>query len=89
MFANGTEWQEQRRFLLRQLRDFGFGKIKMEPLIHEEIKKSIAMIKKELKDRLVFFIWTLIQLGVKFHENHIQVYVSNSATTIDCLSIFD
>jgi len=51
MFANGPEWQEQRRFLLRQLRDFGFGKIKMEPLIHEEVGKSIAMIKSESQKR--------------------------------------
>jgi hypothetical protein len=51
MFSNGTEWQEQRRFLLRELRDFGFGKMKMEPLIHEELKKSIEMIKFELDNK--------------------------------------
>lgn len=51
MFSNGSEWQEQRRFALRQLKDFGFGKLGMEHLILEEVEKSIEMIKKDIKNR--------------------------------------
>ncbi len=32
-FSNGKEWQEQRRFALKNLRDFGFGKLSMEELV--------------------------------------------------------
>ncbi len=33
----GPEWQEQRRFALRHLRDLGFGRTSSEGLIQEEI----------------------------------------------------
>ncbi len=33
MFNNGRAWSEQRRFSLKSLRDFGFGKTSMEDLI--------------------------------------------------------
>ena len=48
MFANGKEWQEQRRFTLRNLRDLGFGKTSMESLIQEEIEKCIELLRKEV-----------------------------------------
>ena len=32
----GDEWKEQRRFAIRHLRDFGFGKSSMEDIIREE-----------------------------------------------------
>jgi cytochrome P450 len=35
-FADGPIWREQRRFTLRNLRDFGFGRRSMENIIHEE-----------------------------------------------------
>jgi len=47
MFANGQEWQEQRRFTLRNLRDFGFGKVSMEGLIQEEVEKCVEMLSQE------------------------------------------
>ena len=47
MFANGHEWQEQRRFALRNLRDFGFGKVSMEGLIQEEVEKCVEMLSQE------------------------------------------
>ena len=56
MFSNGTEWQEQRRFSLRNLRDLGFGKMSMEHLIHEEAIKCIHMIKKDLATRQEFVL---------------------------------
>ncbi|ODM99561.1 Methyl farnesoate epoxidase [Orchesella cincta] len=48
-FSNGRLWQENRRFALRHLRDFGFGKTSMEGLIHEEAEECIETMNKELK----------------------------------------
>jgi len=56
-FSNGKLWQENRRFALRHLRDFGFGKTSMEGLIHEECKECVETIQKELdktKDSVIF-----------------------------------
>ena len=38
LFSDGPIWAEQRRFTLGTLRDFGFGKAKMEELINEEVE---------------------------------------------------
>ncbi|KAJ9577737.1 hypothetical protein L9F63_005730 [Diploptera punctata] len=45
-FSDGAFWVEQRRFTLRHLRDFGFGKSKMESLICDEIEDVV----RELRD---------------------------------------
>ena len=37
--SQGRMWREQRRFLLRNLRDFGFGKSEMEDTLLDEIEK--------------------------------------------------
>ena len=37
--SEGRTWLEQRRFALRTLRDFGFGKSGMEQMIKEEVTK--------------------------------------------------
>jgi methyl farnesoate epoxidase/farnesoate epoxidase len=37
--TSGKYWREQRRFLLRHLKDFGFGKSSMESTIQEEMTK--------------------------------------------------
>ncbi len=48
-FSSGRLWQEQRRFTLRHLRDFGFGRSSMEGLIHEECEECVNSILKEVK----------------------------------------
>ncbi|CAG7786840.1 unnamed protein product, partial [Allacma fusca] len=45
MLTSGQEWQDQRRFTLRHLRDFGFGKNYMEQLILEEVDETIHWLK--------------------------------------------
>ena len=44
--AQGDEHKEQRRFALRHLRDFGFGKSSMEEIINEEIRDLFDEIRK-------------------------------------------
>ncbi|KAK7864096.1 hypothetical protein R5R35_002738 [Gryllus longicercus] len=49
MFADGPDWQEQRRFSLRHLKEFGFGKTSMESSILDEA----ADLMDEIRDRRV------------------------------------
>lgn len=42
----GETWEVHRRFLLRQLRDFGFGKAAMENLILEEVRETLQSLKE-------------------------------------------
>ena len=48
---SGQSWSEQRRFALRHLRDFGFGKSSMEGLISDEAKELIADLKAEIANK--------------------------------------
>ncbi|CAG7723288.1 unnamed protein product, partial [Allacma fusca] len=43
----GRAWQDQRRFTLRHLRDFGFGKNYMEALIQEEVVELLDRLKSQ------------------------------------------
>ncbi|XP_050315796.1 probable cytochrome P450 303a1 isoform X2 [Anthonomus grandis grandis] len=43
-------WQEQRRFLVRQLREFGFGTRNMSLLVEEEVSHLIVFINKALEN---------------------------------------
>lgn len=45
IFGEGESWKNQRRFTLRHLRGFGFGKSSMETVIHEEISELIMRLK--------------------------------------------
>ena len=47
VFSSSKTWQEQRRFALRTLRDFGFGKQGMEELIKEEVQMFKSLIDHE------------------------------------------
>lgn len=44
--SEGQGWTEQRRFALRNLRDFGFGKKSMESVIHEDITDLMENFKE-------------------------------------------
>ncbi|KAG4069821.1 hypothetical protein HA402_006836 [Bradysia odoriphaga] len=45
-FNNGFNWQAQRRFSVKVLRDFGFGKVKMIESIQHEIEELIGYFKE-------------------------------------------
>ena len=45
--AEGRIWTEQRRFALKTLRDFGFGRKGMESLILDEVKELVEWIGKQ------------------------------------------
>lgn len=42
--SEGPVWEEQRRFILRQLRDLGFGKSTMEATIGEEARELVERL---------------------------------------------
>ena len=46
LLSQGRGWREQRRFLLRNLRDFGFGKSEMEDTLLDEVDKLCKEYKK-------------------------------------------
>lgn len=46
LFTQGKFWNEQRRFTLKVLKDFGFGKTSMEDTIVEEVEKLCELLKK-------------------------------------------
>lgn len=69
--AQGKVWEEQRRFVIRQLRDFGFGKSSMEAVMLEEVNELIERfvakkgepiydIKSELSLAVVNSLWSIV-----------------------------
>jgi methyl farnesoate epoxidase/farnesoate epoxidase len=48
--VDGPVWREQRRFTLRHLRDFGFGKRSMEAFIHDEAHALIKLVDLRISD---------------------------------------
>ena len=42
--TTGSYWREQRRFLLKNLKDFGFGKASMESIIQDEMSKLCSIL---------------------------------------------
>jgi hypothetical protein len=69
MNTEGAEWEELRRFTLRQLRDFGFGKQTMETYIMDELNELIQRLK-DMKEEPVTKIkekFTFPVLGALWH----------------------
>lgn len=68
--TNGSVWEEQRRWSLRKLRDYGFGKTSMEGMIMDEVNETIERLNKTtgeyitVKDKLdvavLNSLWTLL-----------------------------
>ena len=47
VMSQGPHWKEQRRFMLRNLRDQGFGKTSMEDSLLEEVEKFCNALRKQ------------------------------------------
>ncbi|XP_035712950.1 cytochrome P450 2F3-like [Folsomia candida] len=69
--SEGKRWEELRRFTIRQLREFGFGKSTMEALIMDELKELLDWMKStegqvisDIKDKMtvamVNSLWMII-----------------------------
>jgi len=86
MFVEGDFFREQRRFTLRNLRDFGFGKTSSEQLIHEEIHDLITGIEKSAKSQaegivdfenlfnmsMINILWAMVG-GERFNHHDIRL----------------
>lgn len=48
LFCDGPVWHEQRRFVLRSLRDFGFGKESMEGMLVQEMQDLQTTLRYDL-----------------------------------------
>ncbi|CAL8137894.1 unnamed protein product [Orchesella dallaii] len=86
-FANGESWKELRRFSIRTLRDFGFGKFNsQETIIEEELlrlmsrmdslitesKDSVVYMKKFFSVSALNIIWSLIA-GYRFSHDDVKL----------------
>nr|APH81378.1 cytochrome P450 CYP3038A1 [Tigriopus kingsejongensis] len=50
IFPDGPLWKEQRKFMMRTLREFGLGKQTMEDHIQDEIKCSIQFLREQCNE---------------------------------------
>ena len=76
--SEGQEWVEQRRFSMRHLRDFGFGKSTGEELITNEMKEFIqgldknvgkpVSINKSFSVAVLNTLW-MIMSGVRYEQD--------------------
>lgn len=53
IFNNGDGWSTQRRFSIRTLRDFGFGKQSLEAAMNFEIDNMIETYSRTVGDVLI------------------------------------
>jgi methyl farnesoate epoxidase/farnesoate epoxidase len=74
--TEGEHWEQLRRFTLRQLRDFGFGKNSMEESIMMEVNEFIELLKEgdgkpvsDVKERLLFAVVNSIWAIVTGHRH--------------------
>ncbi|KAL6425593.1 hypothetical protein ACFW04_009618 [Cataglyphis niger] len=66
-------WMEQRRFVLRHLREFGFGRTSMATIIEDEALKLVEHFKKLLRDGHNYEITDIRKLTID-NNNTGQIY---------------
>ena len=60
--SDGQLWTEQRRFALKHLKDFGFGRIGLEGVIQGEVEDIINYLSKQeskdfkLVEKIIFIV---------------------------------
>lgn len=85
IFSWGEVWKEMRRFSMRTLRDFGFGRIQsMESVIDDEITlvlsslENVTSSKKEMSMRQFFtvsilnILWSMVA-GFRFSHEDVKL----------------
>lgn len=60
VFSDGPYWVEQRRFAVRHLRDFGFGKKSMEGMILDQVEDIV----KEMKNHPIIQVSSLFNVSI-------------------------
>jgi hypothetical protein len=58
-------WQEQRRFVLRHLKEFGFGRRTMAELVEEEARQLVQAFQKRLQGSQVEWMALLLPEDIK------------------------
>jgi methyl farnesoate epoxidase/farnesoate epoxidase len=58
--SGGQYWKEIRRFMLRNLKDFGFGKSSMESMIQDELAKLCSKLKQTPEVKMFIKIWSKV-----------------------------
>ncbi|CAL8107080.1 unnamed protein product [Orchesella dallaii] len=87
----GEPWEQLRRFTLRQLRDFGFGKSSMETLIMNEVTefidgldasngKSIDNIQHRFSVAVVNALWTIVSGERYSHQDPKLSHLTSQVT---------
>jgi len=79
--TEGEHWEQIRRFTLRQLRNFGFGKSTMESLIMDDVMEVIDWMKsaggkplEEIDEKMSYAflnsLWTIVS-GRKYSKDDV------------------
>nr|AKH03511.1 cytochrome P450 3075A5 [Paracyclopina nana] len=89
ILSNGRYWSEQRRFMLKTLREFGFGKSSMEAGIQEDVKMLIdhlalragkpTEIGESLNIAIINSLWSIL-VGEKLKLNDPKLEMVVKAT---------
>ena len=53
VFSSGTVWDQQRKFLLKKLSEFGVGKSKLEETVAEQVDRLLNLLRKEGREGAV------------------------------------
>jgi len=89
--SQGESWEQLRRFTLRQLRDFGFGKSSMESMIMEEVNEILRWMKSQegtpvgkIKDKMslavVNSLWTIVSSERLDHNDSTLMSLTSGIT---------
>ena len=92
IMSKGKYWKEQRRFLLKNLKDFGFGKASMESLIQDEMAKlcsKLALFPEVILPLLTKFQIKKFYLNICFVNFNLLKQPILSENTFDNLQISD